>query len=248
MKKFLKIKKSYLSSKISPSHIHILFFILLCFCLLFMSGCLTMEQEIFLKDDGSGTFVIHITIPNPPGEVKKPEDDPGKIFEDMKTSIEKLNIKGITLKETKMIDKNDLAQVYIVFEFEDIKTFVPVLKQLYESGGQKSSEQEEVDLTWTADLKKEENKNIFSSSFSFVLEPKQEEKKETTKEDAEFEKMMEDMMRTMLATGKIRFVIHAPKDFIKTNADITFGNQAVWEAALSMFLDKGKRLEIEAIY
>ncbi|HXG64753.1 MAG TPA: hypothetical protein VNO70_06575, partial [Blastocatellia bacterium] len=50
-------------------------------CLL-ATGCISIEQEIFLNPDGSGEFVFHISLPDlppdmaksAPGDREKPED------------------------------------------------------------------------------------------------------------------------------------------------------------------------------
>lgn len=240
--------------KISTGKIFV--FAALCFIVFLCSGCFTIEHEIFLKDDGSGTFIMHITMPNPPkkeGEPVKPDEDPKQIMKDIKESMDKLNVKGLTLKDVKLIEKNDLAQIYIMSEFQDIKTLVPALKQLSEAGNknsQKKGENEEMDMDWKVDLKKDNGKTAFTSSYTFAFKPeKKEEKKTKTKEDEEWGKMAEDMLTTMLSMAKVRFVIHAPKDFTQTNADMTFGSQAVWESALSSFIGKSpKPLEMEASY
>lgn len=225
----------------------------LFFCALFLSGCFTIEQEIFLKEDGSGTFLIHITLPNPPkkeGEVAKPEEDPEKIMEEIKKGMDELKITGLTVKEVKEVSKNDLAQIYLVFEFQDIKTLIPALKKLEETGNKKADKKEDMNIAWTLDLKKSGAQTTFLSTYAFAFKPeKKDEKKEKTKEEEEWEKMAEDMMMTMLSMAKVRFVLHAPKDFVKTNADMTVGNQAVWEGAMSSFIGKTpKPLQMEATY
>ncbi len=224
----------------------------LCFCALMFSGCFTIEHEIFLKDNGSGTFIIHITMPNPPkkeGEPAKPEEDPAQTMKDVKAAMDTLKVEGLTVKDMKLIEKNDLGQIYLVFEFQDIKTLIPALKKLNEAGNKESKQKDQVDMDWQLELKKEGGTTHFTSSYAFTFQPEQKEKKPAkTKEDEDMEKMAEDMLTTMLSMAKVRFVLHAPKDFVSTNADITFGNQAVWESSLSAFIGKGRKLEMEASY
>ncbi len=236
-------------------HVQRLFAVCFLFvCAVFLSGCFTIEQEIFLKEDGSGTFLIHITMPNPPkkeGEPAKPEEDPEKIMSEIKTGMDELKITGLKVKDVKEVSKNDLAQIYIVFEFQDIKTLIPALKKLEETGNKKAEKKEDMDISWTLDLKKDGAQTTFLSTYAFAFKPEQKKdaKKEKTKEEEEWEKMAEDMMTTMLSMAKVRFVLHAPKDFIKTNADMTVGNQAVWEGAMSSFVGKSpKPLQMEATY
>lgn len=227
-------------------------FAALCFTSLLFSGCFTIEHEIFLKNDGSGTFIMHITMPNPPkkeGETVKPQEDPEQIMKDIKTALNEIKVTGLTVKDVKEIEKNDLGQIYIVFEFQDIKTLVPALQKLNEAGNKESKQKDEMKMDWLIDLKKDGDKTKFASSYAFEFKPeKKNEKKEKTKEDEEWEKMAQDMLTTMLSMAKVRFVLHAPKDFTQTNADITFGSQAVWESSLSAFMQKGKKLEMEASY
>jgi hypothetical protein len=95
-----------------------IFVMILC---LLTSGCISIEQEIFLEPDGSGDLVIHISIPDIPEAMKKnappTPQDPQKLIDELKLKIANELPPTIKLKDAKEIRRNGAIAYYMVVHF-----------------------------------------------------------------------------------------------------------------------------------
>ncbi len=88
------------------------------------SGCISIEQEIFLQPDGSGDLLLHIGLPDLPEDAKKSATgggNPAEAMEKFKREVvAKLppTIKLVNAKETK---RNGTQGFYAIFHFQDVR-------------------------------------------------------------------------------------------------------------------------------
>jgi hypothetical protein len=243
------------------------------------AGCITFEHEIFLNEDGSGTYVLHLAAPKASGDelgAAPPGGDAGDLMEKIKKGLKESHINGISPKSVKSVAKRGLEGFYMIFEFNDVRGIGDMFKELGaledeeegkegktatqakgEAGkGGKKNRQEEID--WKMELKKKGKKTHFVSTYLMpgLQKPGEGEKKQNDEEkkagsedmpDSPFGGMGE-MMDMVMGTARVRFVLHAPSDISESNADIVIGGQAVWEASLSMFMERKAQMKMKAVF
>ena len=97
------------------------------------SGCISIEQEIFLQPDGSGDLLLHIGLPDLPEDAKKSPTGGGNPAEAMekfkKEVVAKLppTIKLVSAKETK---RNGTQGFYAVFHFQDVREVQKLMNEI----------------------------------------------------------------------------------------------------------------------
>jgi hypothetical protein len=96
---------------------------------LMTSGCFSIEQEIFLKPDGSGDMVITLSMPDP--ELMKmnaptPQQDPLKLFDEFKQKFANDLPPAIKLKEAKELRRHGVTAFYIVLHFNQLNDVNPI--------------------------------------------------------------------------------------------------------------------------
>ena len=108
--------------------------------LLLSSSCFTIEHEIFLKDDGSGLYVMHVSVPNPEEEAAggvASREESREMLTEIKETFKRIKAKGVTLKDVKEVDKNDLSHIYVSLSFDNIANLAKVVDKLWASDKEK---------------------------------------------------------------------------------------------------------------
>lgn len=232
------------------------FFLMPAFALL-LGGCITVEQEIFLNEDGSGQLVMVITLPDLPEEmggggvkVSGPSKDPAAEIEKMKKDLAHKLPEGLRLLETKEVRQNGSISFYMIFAFEQLDDLGAVME------GFDNPEQREFDVKpeWKLALTKEGGREAFRISFYVdmekMLQPKSKPEEAPEGPDmAGLDQLGQDMMQIFLGMLRFRFVLHAPRPIADTNADIVLRERtAVWNTSLAAFLKNPRPIEMTASY
>lgn len=124
----------------------------------FTSGCITIEQEIFLQPDGSGEMVLHFSLPDLPEEAKKSpmgKEGPENILEGLKKEIGEKLPPGITLKEAKEVKQNGTQNFYAIFQFKDIKDVEGMMKSIFNETTKGAPSAKQDASEWTMAISKE---------------------------------------------------------------------------------------------
>lgn len=229
-------------------------------CLLFlgcsiMSGCITIEQELFLNADGSGEMVMYISMPDLPEDMSKqspgkltPEEELAKMKRDLTAQVPAT----LKLKEIKEVRQNGVRGIYAVLQFKQLKDVESLL-----SGFGKSSvkESELGDSTlWSVAVDKAGDKNLFTQKFLMTIEDKKKAAKPAAKpaEDKASEGMQdfeEQLKPLILSLMRMRFTLHTPAPIQSSNADIVLGDRtAIWNCSLSKFAKEKTPIEMKASY
>jgi hypothetical protein len=225
---------------------------------LMVSGCFTIEQEIFLDVDGGGDLVLHITLPDFPEDMSKsslggmtagktnPGDDLAKFKKEVTTGLPQ----SITVREVKEVKQNGSMGFYAVFHFKDLNDMEAVLANL----GKGSLKEGELSgkTEWRMRLDKAGERRSYTGSFfidvSDMAGAKQGETKKADKPDAGDE-IGKQLMPLLLGSVKMRFILHTPSPITETNADIVLrGRTAVWDCSLITFITSKKPVRMTAIY
>ena len=134
------------------------------------SGCISIEQEIFLQPDGSGDLLLHIGLPDLPEDAKKSPaggGNPAAAMAKFKQEvIAKLppTIKLLNVKETK---RNGTQGFYAVFHFQDVrevqKLMTEILKESTEGASAAATKSKPPE--WTLQYNKQGSVTNFTQSF-----------------------------------------------------------------------------------
>lgn len=232
------------------------FCLVLLFCFV-ASGCISIEQEIYLNADGSGEMALYISVPDLPDELTSSAGDMGQgknpvmEVEKFKKSITTEMPATVKMKEFKEVRQNGSRGFYVVVQFKDIKDLNKIYANLGKEGLQAPDMQGKSD--WTVGLEKNAGKSTYTGKFLIDLDDK---KKETEKKDAaadpdqpNFDEFGEKLSMLLLSTVKMRFVLHTPSPISETNADIVLREKtAVWNCSLAAFLKDKKPIEMKASF
>ncbi len=134
----------------------------------FTSGCVTIEQEIFLQPDGSGEMVLHFSLPDLPEEAKKSpmgKDGPENMLEGLKKEIGEKLPPGITLKEAKEVKQNGMQNFYAIFQFKDIKDVEGMMKAIFNETTKGAPSAKQDASEWTMAISKEGNLTTLTQRF-----------------------------------------------------------------------------------
>jgi hypothetical protein len=141
-----------------------IFVIVLC---LLSSGCISIEQEIFLEPDGSGDLVIHISMPDIPEAMKKnappSPQDPQKLIDDLKQKIATELPPTITLKEAKQIQRNGSIAYYMVAHFKRLDDVNSMLGKFSKESLSKTDSKD--GSLWNVQLRKSGDLTVITQSF-----------------------------------------------------------------------------------
>lgn len=232
---------------------------------LFATGCISIEQEIFLNPDGSGEMVIFLSLPDFPEKMGAAEvgakKNPADTIADMKKELTTALPPTITLKEAKEVKQNGVQSMYIVFHFKSLDDTQRVLANL----GKGSLKEGDIgsDPQWSLDIQKKGNKTFYTQKFLLDVDSKAKaevkaevkvgektQPKPETAEEAKASKEMEDQFKPLiLSIIRMRFVLHAPSPITDTNADIVLNERtAVWNCSLAAFAKEKKPIEMKATF
>jgi len=242
------------------------FGIILLGCLL-SSACFSIEQEIFLNADGSGDFVIFISLPDLPEKNQGPElaakKDPAETLAEFKKELTTALPATITLKQIKDVKQNGVQSIYAVFAFKKLED----VKQVLANFGKSSLKDGDfgTDPEWFLRFEKVGAKTNYTQRFRLDVEAKakaevkaevtvngksQPVEKKPPEDDKASKEMEEQLKPLLLSIIRMRFVLHTPSPITETNADIVFNDRiAVWNCSLAAFAkDSKKPIEMKATF
>lgn len=108
---------------------------------LLTSGCIAVEQEIFLAADGSGEMVMHISLPDIPDAIMKNspaagtgQPDPKAILEELKKKFSSNLPPTVQLKEAKEVKRNGAFGYYIVLHFKQLSDLESAMDSFSKEG------------------------------------------------------------------------------------------------------------------
>jgi hypothetical protein len=238
------------------------------FCLM-TTACFSIEQELFLNQDGSGELALHVSLPDFPEEImksekpgsKNPADDIASMKKDFVASLPST----VKLKDVKEVRQNGSLGFYLVFQFKDVKDLGPVF-DTFNKGSLKGGDIQG-ESKWTASIEKVGDKTNYTGTMLVDISDKkpapganasskQESKgaaKEGSKEASAAvsadDSFSEQLKPLLLGTVRLRFVLHAPSPITQTNADIVLNQRiAVWNCSLIAFMKDKKPIEMKATY
>jgi hypothetical protein len=131
------------------------------------SGCISIEQEIFLQPDGSGELLLLLTLPDLPDDAKNGirAGNPAEALQKFKTEIAAKLPPTIKLKEAKELRRNGSLGFYALFHFKDLNEVGAIMAnvmvkstQELPGGGKKPSE-------WKVKFEKQGNTHNFTQVF-----------------------------------------------------------------------------------
>ena len=115
-------------------------------CMMFLgcsilSGCITIEQEIFLNADGSGEMVMYLSLPDLPEDVSRhasSKSSPEEELAKMKRELIDHMPATLKLKEIKEVRQNGVRGIYAVMQFKQLKDVEGLLSSFGKSSVKES--------------------------------------------------------------------------------------------------------------
>jgi len=239
------------------------------FLCLMTTACFSIEQELFLKQDGTGELALHVSLPDFPEEImksekpgnKKPLDDIANMKKDFIASLPPT----VRLKEVKEVRQNGSIGFYLVFLFKDVKDLAAVF-DTFNKGSLKDGEIQGKS-EWTAAIERFGDKTNYTGTMLLDISDKKPAagdkpgakpapkgaakatSKEASAEASIDDSLSEQLKPLLLGTVRMRFVLHAPAPITETNADIVLNQKiAVWNCSLIAFMKDKKPIEMRATY
>lgn len=130
------------------------------------SGCISIEQEIFLQPDGSGELLLLMTLPDLPDDAKSGMGgDPAEALQKFRAEVAQKLPPTIKLKEAKELKRNGTLGFYALFQFKDLNDVQAVMASVMKESAQglPSSGQQPPD--WKLKLEKQGGVNNFTQLF-----------------------------------------------------------------------------------
>jgi hypothetical protein len=219
-------------------------------CLL-SSGCISFEEEVFLNPDGTGEFVIQLSMPDFPENMTKTvgggaEKSPQQQLADFKQQLTAGLPPTVSLEQMKEVRENGALGFYAIFRFKDIKDIEPALAGLGKGSGKDSSPAQ--NSQWKLALQRTGDTSVFNSSVYYDVQdtaaPASGQASGSTGGD--LDQQLKPLLMGMI---RMRFVLHAPRKIKDTNADIVLhDNVAIWNSSMIAFLNNKKPIEMKATY
>lgn len=242
-------------------------------CLMFlgcsiMSGCITIEQEIYLNADGSGEMVMYLSFPDLPEDMSK--QSPGKSPEEelakMKQELTAMIPPALKLKEIKEVRQNGVRGFYAILQFKQLQE----VENLLANFGKRSVKEGEFGdgVSWNVAVERAGDKTHFTQKFLMTMEEKKkaapadknaeakpaeakpDETKPTEKAQEKMSQDFEEQLKPLiLSLMRLRFTLHTPSPILSSNADIVIGGRtAIWNGSLSKFAKDKTPIEMKASY
>lgn len=229
-------------------------------CGLMATGCISIDQEIFLNADGSGDVAIIISLPDLPEKMagaelttkKSPADTLAEFKKELTTALPAT----ISLTEAKEVKQNGVASIYAVFHFKQVGDIQRVLANF----GKGSLKEGDIGSApqWSLQIEKKDNKSHYTQKFVMDVDSKAKaevktgkpgEKQQPAEESKGSSEMEEQLKPLLLSIIRMRFVLHTPSVISDTNADIVLGGKtAVWNCSLAAFSKDKKPIEMKATF
>src|SRR5262249_21270078 len=198
------------------------------FLCLMTSACFSIEQELFLNQDGSGELALHVSLPDFPEDImksekpgnKNPADDIAKMKKDFVASLPPT----VTLKEAKEVKQNGALGFYLVFQFKDVKDLATVF-DTFNKGSLKDGDIQGKSV-WTAAIDRIGNKTTYTGTMLLDIADKppaasdktgsKEGSKSAAKDGSKGgsaevsidDSFSEQLKPLLLGTVRMRFVLH----------------------------------------
>lgn len=124
----------------------------------FTSGCISIEQEVFLQADGSGDLVLHISLPDFPESMKSsPMGGPntGEMLQKFKEEVMAKLPPTITLKDAKELQRNGTLGFYAVFGFKNFKDIETLMSQVMQESAKDAQTGAKKPSDWKMKIEKQ---------------------------------------------------------------------------------------------
>jgi hypothetical protein len=239
------------------------------FLCLMTTACFSIEQELFLNQDGSGELALHVSLPDFPEDMMKSDkpgsQNPAGDIAKMKKDFVAALPPTVKLKEVKEVRQNGSLGFYMVFQFKDVKDLGPVFEAFNKGSLQEGETRGE--SKWTAALEKVGDKTRYTGTMFVDISDKKpaggakagakqsskegakDGSKEATAEPSIDEDLSKQLEPLILGTVRLRVVLHAPSPITETNADIVLNrHMAVWNCSLIAFTKNKTPIEMRATY
>jgi len=239
------------------------------FLCLMTTACFSVEQELFLNQDGGGELALHVSLPDFPEDVMKSEKpgdkNPAEDILNMKKDFVASLPPTVTLKEAKEVKQNGSLGFYLVFQFKDIKDLATVF-DAFNKGSLKDGDIQGKSV-WTAAIDKSVNRTTYTGTMLVDIADKppvtgekprakqtsmsggKEAPKGASAEVSIDDSSSEQLKPLLLGTVRMRFVLHTPSPIIDTNADIVLNRRiAIWNCSLIAFVKDKKPIKMTATY
>lgn len=221
----------------------------------FLTGCFTLEQQIFLNADGSGVLVLHIAIPDFPEEMKAAgaevgaAKDPRQEMQRFSSELAAKLPPNVKLREVKEVRHNGALGFYGVLEFQKLQDIEAILNSF--TNETLTDEQRKAETEWTARLDTADGRTSYTGSFFLDTsdikvdasagasasvkstegepsKPSSEPGKGEATADVKlegFDEFGKQISQLLMGMIKIRFVLHTPTPIIDSNADIVLNKR-----------------------
>lgn len=243
---------------------HVLGYAVLIVCCFFVTGCFSIEQEIFLNADGSGELVVFISLPDLPEKMggaeltakKSPADALAEFKKELTTALPTT----ISFKQAKEVKQNGVQSIYLVFSFKKLDDIQQVLAN-FGKGSLKEGDMAAPE--WSLRIEKKDNRTFYNQRFMLDVDAKakaeikaevtvngqKQEQKKSPEQDKASQEMEDQFKPLILSVIRMRFVLHTPSPIAESNADIVLnGNTAVWNCSLAAFAKEKKAIELKASF
>lgn len=227
---------------------------------LLATGCISIDQEIFLNADGSGEVAVIISLPDLPDKMAAAEltskKSPAETLAEFKKELTTALPPTIKLTEAREVKQNGVQSIYAVFHFKQLEDIQRVLANF----GKGSLKEGDIGSApqWSLQIEKKDNKTHYTQKFVMDVDSKAKAEvktakpgeKQPTAEETKASNEMEDQFKPLLLSIiRMRFVLHAPSVISDTNADIVLnGRTAVWNCSLAAFSKDKKPIEMKATF
>ena len=133
------------------------------------SGCVSIEQEIFLQPDGSGELLLLLSLPDMPDDAKQGggmnTGDPAEALQKFKTEVAAKLPPTIKLKEAKELKQNGTLGFYALFQFKNLNEVETVMSQVLKESAQGTPSGSQKPPEWNVKLEKQGGKSNFTQRF-----------------------------------------------------------------------------------
>lgn len=138
------------------------------------SACISIEQEIFVKADGSGDLLLHISLPDLPDDAKSLTigggADTGDVMEKFKKEVIEKLPPTIKLIEAKSQKRNGTAGFYALFRFQDLREVQSLMGQILQEStkempGADPTQKKSKPPEWTLAFDKQNGLTNFTQTF-----------------------------------------------------------------------------------
>src|SRR5436853_1138276 len=129
-------------------------------CCLLATGCISIEQEIFLNADGTGEVAVIISLPDFPEKMGGAEitskKSPAETLAEFKKELTTALPSSITLTEAREVKQNGVQSIYAVFHFKQLEDVQRVLANF----GKGSLKEGDIGTSpqWSLQVDKKDNK------------------------------------------------------------------------------------------